>query len=460
MTTLAIPTVDYTGTDLPPPPPKRGVWVEGSEVRDRHWTCRLESGLTLIVVPRPGFVTKAAKLTFRVGSTDLRWREEDGRESTVPAGSAHFLEHQLFKKADGDLSEHFDRTGANVNAYTSHEQTAYHFEGISEFDANLRTLCRIGFEPFFDPKLVEIERGIIEQELRRYEDDAQSVVWNNLLEQIYHNHPIKHEIVGTHDTLARISAESLAKFHRRFYTPANACLIVAGDIEPEYARECAERASAPFKGGAVISEASRLFPKEPKSVAVEHKVAKFPTTLHQLLVGHKIRTSPGYGLGPLREMSALLTAVTLAFGPGTDFNGETITKGLTFDGVSFTALPFRQGCLLAIGSETPKPAELEAAILGRIDEVNQDGFKVEDVERLKRRMYGGSLMAAESPEAVTNSQEAAWHGGFNPYDAMRLMLELTMDEIAFGWHRFAVAPLAVSLLSPRETKAKRARKKK
>src|SRR5690606_17187298 len=86
---------------------------------------RLESGLAVLVLPKPGFTRRYATVTTRYGSVDNHFRTPEGEELRVPDGIAHFLEHQMFAKPYGDAFEKFSELGVSSNAYTSYTTTTY-----------------------------------------------------------------------------------------------------------------------------------------------------------------------------------------------------------------------------------------------------------------------------------------------------------------------------------------------
>ena len=90
---------------------------------------------------------------------------------TVPDGIAHFLEHKMFEKEDGDVFQQFSKQGASANAFTSFTRTAYLFSSTSDVEKNLKTLIDFVQEPYFTEKTVEKEKGIIGQEITMYDDN-------------------------------------------------------------------------------------------------------------------------------------------------------------------------------------------------------------------------------------------------------------------------------------------------
>ena len=103
----------------------------------------LPNGLTVITLPRKGFRQSCAMLAIRCGGADLRFTS-DGAEHTVPAGTAHYLEHKMFDLPDGgNALDLLSARGANANAFTGSDMTAYHFTCTENFYENLELLLNI-----------------------------------------------------------------------------------------------------------------------------------------------------------------------------------------------------------------------------------------------------------------------------------------------------------------------------
>ena len=144
----------------------------------------LPSGLTVLVRPMPGYSGTHVIYATRFGSIDRDFRV-DGREGHLPAGVAHFLEHKMFEDEDGDAFAKFAKTGANANAFTSFDKTAYYFSCTENFSKALEVLLDFVATPYFTGPSVRRERGIIAEELRMYRDSPEWMVTANLLQAMY-----------------------------------------------------------------------------------------------------------------------------------------------------------------------------------------------------------------------------------------------------------------------------------
>ena len=115
----------------------------------------LPNGLTVCVVPRKGFTKRLAYFVTDYGSIHTDYRC-DGREFRSPAGVAHYLEHKMFDLPGGrDVSGEFAALGANTNAFTSYDMTAYYFSCTENFDDCLRLMLEFVPTPYFTEESVE-----------------------------------------------------------------------------------------------------------------------------------------------------------------------------------------------------------------------------------------------------------------------------------------------------------------
>lgn len=201
-------------------------------IGERLYRRVLPNGLTVLVVPRPGFTRKSAYFVTNFGSlhTDFRFK---GKEYHAPAGVAHYLEHKMFDLPGHDVYPEFAAMGASANAFTSHDLTAYYFTTTHHFADCLRLLLTFVSTPYFTEETVEKEREIIGQEIDSNLDYPDSVSFDSLMEEMYRNHPLHVPILGTRETIAEITPEWLHLCHEAFYAPANMVLCVVGDVDPE-----------------------------------------------------------------------------------------------------------------------------------------------------------------------------------------------------------------------------------
>ena len=199
----------------------------------------LSNGLTVMVVPRPGFTRKLAYFVTDFGAIHTDFTLE-GREIHAPAGIAHFLEHKMFDLPDGrDVSAELAALGAGVNAFTGYDMTAYYISCTENFEPALKLLLEFVSTPYFTEESVHKEIGIIDQEIGMNEDSPDTKSFEYLTQNLYRDHPIRIPILGTCESIREITPELLHDCHRAFYTPGNMILCVVGDVNPDQVAQIA-----------------------------------------------------------------------------------------------------------------------------------------------------------------------------------------------------------------------------
>lgn len=132
----------------------------------------LPNGLTVYLLPKAGYHKTYGLFSTNYGSIDNEFIPRGGTEYIkVPDGIAHFLEHKMFEKEDGDVFQKFGEQGASANAFTSFTRTSYLFSTTDQLELNLGTLLDFVQAPYFTEESVQKEQGIIGQEIQMYQDD-------------------------------------------------------------------------------------------------------------------------------------------------------------------------------------------------------------------------------------------------------------------------------------------------
>ncbi len=423
----------------------RSDWLR-EEVHGR----RLENGLWVFVLPKPRFLKKHALLAARYGSIDVSFRAPwEAAAASVPEGIAHFLEHKLFEREGGNAFDRFSQNGAYCNAYTSYTVTAYHFSCTDLFDENLRLLIDFLELPPFTEEAIAREKEIIGQEIKMYEDSPDWRGLLNLLDALYVVHPVKVDIIGTGESIARIDKAALDRCYRAFYQPPNMALFATGDLDPEAVFATAARAFEARPLPAAAGDPVRVAPAEPPGVARARAEARLDVAHPRALLGFKDRDVGFDGPALLRKDIEMTFILDLAFGRSSSFFQRHYESGLLDQSFQATYAGERDHGHAVLGGETEDPERLHQAILEELRTVKASGFAASDFERIKRKAMGRFLRSFNSLEFVANGFVASHflRFGFFDYlpalDAVRLedlhaRLETQLDE----------ARSAVSILRP------------
>ena len=190
------------------------------------------SGLEIYIFPKK-MSTAYAIFGAKYGSVHNKFLC-DGKTVSIPDGVAHFLEHKLFSNEDGsDSFVRFSKYGAEANAYTSFNRTAYLFNCTENLEESLAELLEFVTHPYFTEENVNSEKGIIAEEIKMYDDSPYDRCYYGMLEGLYQNHSIKRNICGSVESISRITPEMLYQCYDDFYNLSNMILIVCGDFDAD-----------------------------------------------------------------------------------------------------------------------------------------------------------------------------------------------------------------------------------
>jgi len=365
---------------------------------------RLSNGLTVALVRRQGFSKRLAYFVTDYGSIHTDF-EFEGKQWSAPAGVAHYLEHKMFDMPGGrDVSAEFAALGAMTNAFTSYDITAYYFSCTENFEDCLRLLLEFVSTPYFTKESVEKEQGIIDQEIGMNADAPDSRVFEDLMENLYENHPIRVPILGTSETIREITPEILERCHRAFYTPGNMMLCVVGDVEPDTVTAIAEE---------VLGTEPREVGKkqntwaESLEVSVPNVERKMEVAMPMFNMAFKCTPTENGEAGIRREMVADLAAEAL-FGESSELYLHLYEEGLidsSFGG-GFETI---DGCaMLMCSGDSDEPYAVRDAILAHAKKLVADGIPEEDFMRMKRSALGRRIRELDSFDS-TCFRTCAYH---------------------------------------------------
>lgn len=410
---------------------------------------RLSNGLPLYVQPKPGFLKKYAILATRYGSVDNVFQAPgEPAPAEAPAGIAHFLEHKLFEEEGGSAFDRFSKNGAYCNAFTSYTTTAYLFSCTDLFEENLRLLVDFVGTPYFTEAAIAREREIISQEIRMYEDSPDWRGFQGLLEALYVHHPVRIDITGTVDSIARITKAELERCYRAFYHPRNMVLFAAGDLDPAEVAAAAEDAFARRRypeGGEVL----RFLPEEPPRVRVAETQVALDVSQPRLLVGWKDPFTGGAGIDLLRKDVELAFAIELIFGRSSAYYETSYESGLIDASFAASYTGERDHGYIVVGGETEDPIRLRDAILAAIERALREGFAADDFERIKNKALGKFLRNFNSLEFVASSFIQGYFLDVNFFDYLPTVESTTLEGVrARAAAHFRPELMAASIVTP------------
>ncbi|MBK5927487.1 insulinase family protein [Rhodobaculum claviforme] len=344
----------------------------------------LPNGLRIVTEAMPGLASAAVGVWVDAGA-----RHEDAAEN----GIAHFLEHMAFKgttrRTALAIAEEIEDVGGHINAYTSREMTAYYARVLAaDVPLALDLLSDIVLHSTFDPREIEVERGVILQEIGQSLDTPDDIIFDWLQEVSYPDQPIGRSILGVAERVGAFGRDHLRGFVARHYCPSRLILSAAGAVDHDaIVAQAAEAFGALAPAPAPAMAPARFTPGERREVK-RLEQAHFALALE----------APGYRDADVHTAQVFATAL------GGGMSSRLFQKLREERGLCYTI--FAQGAAYADTGTLTIYAGTGAEEIGQlvhltVDELRRaaDDMSEAEVARARAQMKAGMLMGLESPSA-------------------------------------------------------------
>lgn len=400
-------------------------------LQEEIWLAPLPGGGRLWVSPRPGRQCHAL-LSVDFGAID------DGAPGNcgecLPEGIAHFLEHRLFEKPEGDISERFSEVGADIDAQTGLTSTTYSCtSGVDGFQQALPLLVELVRRPHFTASGTVRERAIIEREIQLFEDHVEWVAFQSVLRCLYGSQRIAVDIAGTAVSLSRIDADLLARCHRHRYHPGALQLFVCGPVDARdvAARVCQSMMGWEKNGGGESAGADSVRPRRPTVTASPRDVTTgLAVPRPRALLAFPDLDAGQGGVLLLRRELALQLALDILFGPASGFFLRHYESGL-IDGESFGGEVHAEESFsfCVVGGDTDDPEGLRSAVVEELERAAGSAWIEEDFGRACRRAYGDMVCRFEEVESRASFLESAAVRGCHPFELIDVYRSTRAEDV-------------------------------
>ena len=419
----------------------------------------LANGLEVVVIPDHRAPVVTHMVWYKVGSAD---------ETPGKSGLAHFLEHLMFKgtakNPAGRFSQVVATIGGQENAFTGADYTGYfqrvprdELKRMMEFEADRMTGLVLS-DDVVRPEL----RVVLEEHNMRVGNNPAARLGEQMDAALYLNHPYGRPVIGWRQEIEQLDREGALEFYRRFYTPNNAIVVIAGDVTPEEVRALAQDTFAKVPRVADIKP--RLRPQEPVQEAPRTVTLGDPRVTQPSLSRYYLVPSSTTARAGESEALDVLTHI---LGRGANSRlyqklvvekGIAVNAGASYDGTSL------DNTRLSVYA-TPKPdtslPQLEQAIDAVLADVVENGVSAEELERSKNRLIADSVYANDNQRTL-----AQWYGSSLATgatvehvrswpDRMRLVSAEAVREAARHWldKRRSVTGYLVKDIHPEEKRS-------
>ncbi|WP_336577244.1 EF-P 5-aminopentanol modification-associated protein YfmH [Candidatus Enterococcus mansonii] len=391
----------------------------------------LPNGLTVYLLPKKDYNKTYGLFTTNYGSIDNEFVPIGEKDFVkVPDGIAHFLEHKMFEKEEGDVFQQFGRQGASANAFTSFTKTSYLFSTTDQVEKNLETLLNFVQEPYFTKETVDKEKGIIGQEIQMYLDDSNWRLFFGTLGNLYPKHPLHIDIAGTVESIGEITAEDLYTCYNTFYHPSNMTLFVVGKMEPE-SMMAFIRDNQSAKTFAKAQPIKRHFPKETTADIIKESSLEMAISRPKVIVGLKgLDETPATGKELLKYKLTANLLFQLLFGNTSQNYLNLYNEGLLDDSFGYEFNLDRSFHFADFGGDSDHPEELAERIEEILLTANQSTEVTEtNLSLLKKKMIGKYFQSLNSLEYIANQFSQSLYGETTLFDTPEVIESIQMSDV-------------------------------
>ncbi len=398
----------------------------------------LDSGLTVYVMEKPDFSSSYAIYGTKYGSINNSFSVNGGDVMNVPDGIAHYLEHKLFESEDGDAFSKFAKTGASANAFTSFDRTCYLFSCSDKVYENLEILLDFVQHPYFTEETVKKEQGIIGQEIRMYDDSPSWRVLFNMLTNMYFNHPVKIDIAGTVESIAKIDADLLYKCYETFYHPNNMFVCIVGNVDTEKVLKICDNAVAD-KGEITIN---RYFEDEPQSVISNYVEEKLSVEMPSFCLGFKQKIASPFRR--LKSKVCISLLLEIICGEASPLYEKLVKEGLIGDSFSYEYFTGEGYAAVMFSGETEDPERVAEEIKAEIKRIRENGIDKKLFSAVKCGLYGDAVRQFNSVSGMALNLVEGAVFDYDIFEEIHLLRTVTANDV---YNRLDVFDDELSVLS-------------
>lgn len=402
----------------------------------------LPNGLKIISEYMPN--THSATVMFWVNAGSVV-------ESLELNGISHFIEHMFFKgttkRTAQEIVQIIENTGGSINAFTDKESTCCYARVLSDkVPVAIDIISDMILNSLYSPKDIELERQVILEEIKMYEDTPDELVHDVFMKSFWNDHPLGQPITGTRKIIKNISREHILDFARNYYTPDNIIVSIAGNFDEDY----------------VISQISQkvaginsICPKNIVNVPVvtpECTIVKKDIEQAHLCIGSN-------SVSILDEERYILAIIDICLGGGMSsrlFQEIREKRGLVYSISTYEAL-YRPAGIFGVyaGTNPDNVDEVIKLIWDEMEKVKTEGFTEEEIERAKIQIKGGLLIGLESTKyrASRNGRsELYFNKTFSTEEICQSIDKITGTDIIHLCNRiFDRKTSGISMICPKDS---------
>ncbi len=405
--------------------------IESLKVKEKIYKEKLDNGLTVMIIPKKGIEKKYMIWGTNYGSNDsVFFVPGEEKETTVPNGVAHFLEHKLFEQENGTNSlDVLTSLGVEANAYTTNDHTAYLFECTNNFYPAMDELMNYVQHPYFTDENVEKEKGIIGQEIMMYNDYPDWKVYLNVMKAMYHNNPVKIDITGTVETIEKIDKDILYKCYNTFYNPSNMVLVVAGDFEPEKMIEEIKKRLIDKKSNGSIK---RVYPEEPEEIVKEKIEEKLEVSRPMYAIGIKDVVSNNDLENKnevIKKHIGVKMLLDIIMGRSSNLYQRLYNEGIMLNTPSGDYEFGKTYAHVLIMGQSEEPNKIYNEFKKEVENIKKNGIDENNFSRIKKMFYGMHIKEYNDIVDIAKMFLSDYFKGINSFDYIEEIENINVEYL-------------------------------
>ena len=401
--------------------------IDNLKVKEKLYIEKLENGLTVMVIPKKDIQKKYMIWGTNYGSNESTFViPGEEKKTKVPNGVAHFLEHKLFEQENGTNSlDVLTALGVDANAYTTNDHTAYLFECTDNFYEAMDELMDYVQHPYFTDENVEKEKGIIGQEIMMYDDYPEWKVYLNSMKAMYHENPVKIDIVGTQESISKIDKEILYKCYNTFYNPSNMAMVICGDFEPEKLIEEVKKRLVKVQPK---GEIKRIYPNEPTTIVKERIEENLEVSMPLYAIGIKDIINPNsVKTEMIKRHIAIEILLNILIGKSSSLYRELYNNGIIFGQPELDYEFTKIYAHIIVAGQATNPELVYEKFKAEVEKNKNNGINKEDFERTKKMIYGSYIKEYNEPADISRMFLADYFKGINSFDYLEEIGSITKE---------------------------------
>lgn len=420
--------------------------IVNQKYQETYYTKILPSGLQVIAMPKDPSYTTHVSLLFPFGAKHLEFTV-NGEIKKLPEGVAHFFEHKIFASKEGDMFTKFVSLGLDANAMTGYESTQYVFSATNHVYEGLDLLLNTVDTTYFTDENVRKERDIINEEIQMNNDRLYTKMFRHLRNMMYHTHPIKTDILGTKETIATITKETLLDVHQYVYQDHQRVLLISGNVDIQELDRYLESLNDRPKG--------HFFPtfkdlSEPKEVVMKHQVIEENIAHETLMFGLKLH-GLSKGITYEKQISAIYMLLHGIFGASSNFSQILLDEQLVKKELNYHLERLLHAEAVVLYSETNDPEQLLTKIKTEFEKPLEALIDEATFVRYKKVSLANQIEMLDQQEQKIDIFAQYFIEGLDLFEVLDAKNELTYEDLREAYQLIRTSDSSSLILKPAKT---------